>query len=312
MITDIAYLEMRVRYFDECRDVYTRELGMTEIQDTTSEPDEHGEWISTVSAEDGNRESVIQVGNSFLILHEDHNAFTQVLPDGKQLDTSLQEGAVSHYSFYTQSNDHAFSHIKNFLNTYRWGTTKEGPAVQPMNHSYLQRSLLEFNDPNNYMIQISEITDPRLEKQKRRNEKRKMALRNPGGIITGFDHFHMRCYDLKSVKEFYVDKLGLEIIDRHENEEVEGYVFVAGLCDLEVHTVKDKTDVSKSKYQEGVVASFGFWTDNLDELVNKIGFSGDIIERDIALGVPVKSIKLDSGDGFFVEILEQLEAGSKV
>ena len=61
-----------------------------------------------------------------------------------------------------------------------------------------------------------------------------------------------------------------------------------------------------------MVASFGFWTDNLDELVNKIGFSGDIIERDIALGVPVKSIKLDSGDGFFVEILEQQEAGSKV
>ena len=82
MITDIAYLEMRVRDFDECRDVYTRELGMTEIQDTTSEPDEHGEWISTVSAEDGNRESVIQVGNSFLILMKlimlSHNFYLMV------------------------------------------------------------------------------------------------------------------------------------------------------------------------------------------------------------------------------------------
>ena len=311
MITDIAYLEMRVRNFDECRDVYCRELGMTEIQNTKSVL-ENGEWVSTVSAEDGNREAVIQVGNSFLVLHEDHNAFTQVLPSGDQLPHPEHVGAVGHYSFYAQSNDHAFSHMKFFLNTYRWGTTKEGPAVQPMNHAYLQRSLLEFNDPNGYVIQISEITDPRLEKQKRRSEKRKMALRNPGGIITGFDHFSMGCYDIKRAKEFYVDKLGLEIIDKNEGPTSEGYVFVAGLCDLELNELKDKTNVSKSKYQAGIVASFGFWTDNLNELVNKIGFSGDILERDVALGIPVKSITLDSGDGFFVEILEQIETGTRV
>ncbi len=311
MITDIAYLEMKVRDFDECRDIYCRELGMTEVQNTKSVL-KNGEWIATVSAEDGNREAIIQVGNSFLILHEDHNAIIQVLPNGDQLPGTEWVGTVGHYSFYTQSNDHAFSHMKNFLNTYRWGTTKKGPDVQPMNHAYLQRSLLEFNDPNGYVIQISEITDPRFEKQKRRSEKRKMALRNPGGIITGFDHFSMACYDIKRAKEFYVDKLGLEIIDRSESEESEGYVFVAGLCDLEVNTVKDKTNVSKSKYQAGIVASFGLWCDNLDELVNRIGFSGDIVERDVALGIPVKSITLDSGDGFFVEILEQLEAASRV
>ena len=43
---------------------------------------EKGEWVSTASATQANREAIIQVGNSYLVLHEDANAITQVLPNG--------------------------------------------------------------------------------------------------------------------------------------------------------------------------------------------------------------------------------------
>jgi len=211
MITGIAFIEMRVLDFDECRDIYGRQLGLTEIQDITAVLNDKGEWVSSASPESGHRQSVLQVGDSFLILNEDPTVVTQVLPNG-DIDPEVR-GSVSHYSFYVNGNHHAFSHLKEFWNTYRYARTKEGPSVQPMNHAYLQRTLLEFADPNGYTIQVSEIVDPRLSKQERRREKANIANVSNGGLIKGFDHLNMRCPDIKVARDFYADKLGLGIID---------------------------------------------------------------------------------------------------
>ena len=162
MITGFAYVEMRVRDFEECRAVYGAHLGLTEVQDTTAVLNEKGEWVSTASPEGGNREAVLQIGDSFLVLHEDENAPTQVSPKGERLREAW--GSVGHYAFWVDGNFHAFSHLREFFELYRFAGTKEGPSVQPMNHAYMQRTLLEFADPNGYTIQLSRNRGPQAAK----------------------------------------------------------------------------------------------------------------------------------------------------
>ena len=115
MITDIAYLEMRVKDFDECLHVYTRELGMTEIQNTQSIQNEKGEWVSTASATQANREAIIQVGNSYLVLREDDNAITQVLPNGDIRSANEVQATVAHFHFMPRETITLFHIWKHFI-----------------------------------------------------------------------------------------------------------------------------------------------------------------------------------------------------
>ena len=302
MITGIAYVEMRVRDLDGSRAVFGREMGLTEVQDTTAVLTEKGEWVSSASAESGDRESILQVGDSFLVLHEDANAVTQMLPNG-DVDRK-SKGSVGHYAFFVESNQHAYFHMKDFFRGYRNSRTKDGPQVQPMNHAYMQRTLLEFADPNGYTIQLSEIVDPRLSKQDRRREKADIANVSTGGPLKGFDHLSMSCPDLNAAKGLYADKLGLRIIDHSDSETHESYVFVAGLCDLEMGFAKTESD--PERLGKGVVGSIGLWCDDIDALAKDIGHTAPPTERDLALGVPMRSITLDVGDGLPVEVAQRL------
>ena len=302
MITGIAYVEMRVRSFDECREVYGVRLGLTELQDTTAVLNEKGEWVSTASPEGRDREAILQIGDSFLVLHEDEAAPTQVSLTGERLREAL--GSVGHYAFFVDGNHHAFSHLKEFFAMYRFAGTKEGPSLQPMNHSYMQRTLLEFADPNGYTIQLSEIVDPQLKNQERRIEKQKIANLATGGLIKGFDHINMSCPDIAKGKELYGDKLGMHIIDHSDSETSEGYVFVAGLCDIELSA--QKGGANARRLGKGVVGSLGLWSDDVDALANKIGHPTPPTERDLALGVPIRSITLDVGDGLPIELAQRI------
>ena len=280
--------------------------GLTELQNTTAVLNEKGEWVSTTSSESGDREAVFQVGDSLLILHEDAQAVTRVLPNGDLDEGQEVPGAVNHLSYYTNSNEHAFFHWAELLRTQKYGRgrTYTGPSVQPMNHSYLQRTLLEFADPTGFTIQVSEVVDPRPAKQARRKEKVQLANACTGGLIKGFDHLCMQCSDSNRAREFYQGKLGLTIVDHSENEEHEGYVFAAGLCDLELGL--RKKGVNPELMGPGTVGSIGLWCDDLDSLISHIGHSAPPTDRELALGLTVRSITLDSGDGFPVEVAQQV------
>ena len=277
--------------------------GLTEIQDNTAVQNEKGEWVSSASAESGNRESVLQVGDSFLALREDESVVTQVLPNG-DVDYTQAPGSIRHYALYVDGNHHAFSHLQDFFSKYRYVRTKDGPQVQPMNHCYLQRSLLEFADPNGYTIQIAEVVDPRLSKRERRAEKAGIANVFTGGLIKGFDHLHMSCPDILAAKELYADKLGLRVIAHEDGESGESYVFAAGLCDLEMSLRKTGRDVYK--LGRGIVGSFGLWCDDVDAVARDIGHPDPPTERDLALGVPIRSITLDVGDGLPIEVAQRV------
>ena len=302
MITGIAYIEMRTRVWDECREVYGRHLGLTELQNTTAVKNEKGEWVDGAAAESGDREAVLQVGDSFLVLREDETAPMLVSPEGER--TGQAYGSVGHWSFFVEGNYHAFSHLEGFLASNRFRATKDGPMVQPMDHAYMQRSLLEFVDPNGYPIQISEIVDPRLRNQERRREKQRIANLSAGGLLKGFDHMAMECPDIARGKELYGDKLGLDAIDHSDSGTHEGYVFAAGMCDIELRGRKDGGNADG--LGRGVVGSFGLWTDDVDALAREIAHDTPPAERDLALGVPIRSITLDAGDGLPVEVAQRL------
>ena len=302
MIAGIAYIEMRTRFWDECREVYGKHLGLTELQNTTAMLNEKGEWTDSATSESGNREAILQVGDSFLVLHEDETAPLQVSPKGERMREAW--GSVGHWSFFVEGNFHAYSHLKDYFAFNRFPGTKEGPSVQPMNHAYMQRTLLEFADPNGYTIQISEIIDPRLHNQERRREKQRIANLSTGGLIKGFDHINMQCPEMARGKEMYGDQLGMGVIDHSDSETHEGYVFVAGMCDIELSTQKDGANADR--LGSGVVGSFGLWTDDVDALAKEIGHASPPAERDLALGVPIRSITLDAGDGLPVEVAQHL------
>ena len=299
MITGIAYIEMRTRLLDECREVYGTRLGLTELQNTTAVLNERGEWVDGAASGSGDREAILQVGDSFLVLREDEAAPMKP-PEGERMEEAW--GSVGHWSFYVEGNYHAWSHLKD---GFAWSPgARDGPSVQPMNHAYMQRSLLEFVDPNGYTIQISEIIDPRLHNQERRREKQRIANLSTGGLIKGFDHMAMQCPDMARGKELYGDKLGLPVIHHSESDTHEQNVFVAGMCDMELGAPKNGANTDR--LGRGFVGSFGLWTDDVDTLARETGHPGPPAERDLALGVPIRSITLDAGDGLPVEVAQRL------
>ena len=306
MITGLAYVEMRVRGFDESVGVYGQKLGLTELQNTTAVLSDRGEWLSTSSVEAGDREAVFQVGDSLLILHEDPQAITHWLSDRELLPGDQVPGTVTHLSYYADDNYHTYFHWRSFLHENRGGvgSTVDGPSVQPMNHSYLQRSLLEFTDPAGLTVQVSEIIDPRPSKRARRKGKIEIANGCQGGLVRGFDHLNMHCSDIAVAREFYAEKLGLGIIDESESDAHIGCVFTAGLTDLELGARKDQANLPD--LSAGVVGSLGLWCDDLGEVISRTGHTGAPAERDLALGLSVRSIRMDSGDGFMVEIAQRV------
>ena len=125
----------------------------------------------------------------------------------------------------------------------------------------------------------------------------------PGSLIWVIP-VNMSCPDSSKAKELYGDKLGLRIIDHSDSETHEEHVFVAGLCDLEISSQKGGPDADRMG--PGIVGSFGLWCDDIDALAKDIAHPVPATERDLALGVPMRSITVDVGDGFPVEVAQRL------
>ncbi len=102
----------------------------------------------------------------------------------------------------------------------------------------------------------------------------------------------------------YGDKLGLPVIHHSDSDTHEQNVFVAGMCDIELGARKVGADADR--LGRGVVGSFGLWTDDVDTLAREMGHASPPAERDLALGVPIRSITLDVGDGLPVEVAQRL------
>ena len=129
MLTGIGSVVMQVAEFAACRTLYGTDLGLVEI----------GCGVGA----DGHQVCIFAVGSSILEIHEK--------PGEANVGTSLPESAsVGHFALLVASIDEAYAMLRetNVLGT-------RTPVVQPLDHSYMQRSLLQFDDPNGFVVQIS-------------------------------------------------------------------------------------------------------------------------------------------------------------
>ena len=236
MLTGIGSVVMQVAEFAACRTLYGTDLGLVEI----------GCGVGA----DGHQVCMFAVGSSILEIHEK--------PSRTNAGNSHPESAsVGHFALLVASIDEAYAMLRerNVLGT-------RTPVVQPLDHSYMQRSLLQFDDPNGFVVQISEVVDPRDHVQERRAAKIAFgASDSPRELFQGFCHFHMPSMDIHASREFYGQKLGLEEISHRivPDSGAEESVFAVGCTDLEIWMNPDVRTL-----QPSTVSRLGFWTDDVD------------------------------------------------
>jgi len=67
-----------------------------------------------------------------------------------------------------------------------------------------------------------------------------------------------------------------------------------------------KSGADRDLSGRGIVGTLGLWCDDIDSLASAIGHPTPATERDLALGIPIRSITLDVGDGFPIEVAQRL------
>ncbi len=298
MLTGIAHLEMRVRDLAACRTLYGEQLGLKELA--------HG------VGPHGDRVSMFAIGDSVLELCEDPDAVTSLLPSGERKDPMEVPGSVGHFSFYTKDNHEAFKVLKNAMASNPLTALGDGPSLQPMDHAYMQRSLLQFNDPDGYIIQISDLIDPREHLQGRLDEKRARAEACGPGLLQGIDHVHIVCSDVSAARDFW-GQLGLEELS-HRTETVpavEGFeeaVFAAGMTDLEI-TQSEST--RGWPLGPGAVSALGFWTDDIVQAYSELTQRGVVVgdppsARTPLPGMSRRAFVFEGLDGLRLEIAQRI------
>ena len=297
MLTGIAHLEMRVRDLAACRTLYGKQLGLEELA--------HG------AGPHGDRVSMFAIGDSVLELHEDADAVTSLLPFGEKKDPMEVPGSVGHFAFYTEDNNEAFRALKDFLASNSHNVTWDGPSVQPIDHAYMQRSLLEFSDPGGYVIQIADLIDPREHLKDHLDEKRAVACGS--GLLRGIDHVSIICSNVSTERDLFGQKLGFaELSHRTETvPPVEGFeesVFAAGMTDLEI-AMSEST--RGRPLGSGAISSLGFWTDDVvrayRELVQRgMAVGGPPSDITPLPGMPRRAFTLEGLDGLRLEIAQKI------
>ena len=157
MLTGIGSVVMQVAEFAACRTLYGTKLGLVKI----------GCGVGA----DGRQVCMFAVGSSILEIHENPNAANA----GNSLPTAA---SVGHFALLVASADEAYAMLRE-----RNVPVSGAPAVQPLDHAYMQRSLLQFDDPSGFIVQISGVVDPG-----RRKGGRRSAFRSARNVFNRFFH----------------------------------------------------------------------------------------------------------------------------
>ena len=292
MLTAIGHVEMRVRDIDRCRATYGAGLGFREIA--------YG------SDADGHRICLFAVGPSVLELHEDPNAVSAWSPSGELLARQDVPGSVGHIAFYADDNEEAFMALRDAGIPL---TTKNGPSPQPIDHCYMQRTLVEFRDPNGLLIQIAEVVDPREHLKARRAAKRTLKVEaGERGIIQGIDHINISCSETSANRSLFVEKLGLEEIVYRTTEGRGETVVAVGLTDMEI---AENETAERGQFGPGTISGLGFWTDDVERCYRVLKEKGAAVggppsERTSLPGIRRLAFSFEGLDGLPLEIAQRV------
>jgi len=283
MLTEIGHVVLRTRDLAACRKLYGTELGLEEIAYGRSS--------------DGREVAMFRLGPSILELEEDPSAPIRTY------EPSNLRPKVGHFAFLVESTEKLSATFKER------GFAHKGPSVQPIEHSYLQRSLVEFPDPSGFMIQVAEVVDMRTKARRaiRRAVKQAMfSLAGSGVMFCGFDHMNMACTDTRAAREFYAQKLGLQELVHRVVDDAEERDFAIGCTDLEIWS-KPGWDVREA----GAVRSLGFWTDDVEQACRVLKDRGIELEGPPSERAPFPHIRriaftFRDPDGFLLQVAQRL------
>lgn len=179
-----------------------------------------------------------RIGPTDLIIREDSSA----VPYGQLADSVRTE--IDHFALYVQDVDYVFETLRSRRVSFR-----DKPHTTGSGHRNMQRSLVSFQDPFGFTLQLSQAVDPRPELVPRVEAKKAMAGQTAGtsafggsSVFCGIDHVSTYCTDFSTNRTMYRDVLGLDEFFYSKTRE-EGAVvgtgfeqgaFAAGGTDIEL------------------------------------------------------------------------------
>ena len=268
MLTQLTQVFMAVPNLETCLDFYGKSLGL---------PDSGGGTDVT-----GKAFRKYGIGPSELVLLEDPTAEPYARLAGRV------RTEVDHFAFYVDELDVVFDTLQ-----IRDISFRDRPHTTELGHRNMQRSLVSFEDPNGFTLQLSQTVDPRPHLVPRKEAKQAMAGRAPDtSLFGGFDHVSSYCADYTASRTLYRDALGLDEFfystTREEGVEVatgfEQGAFAIGGTDIEL-----ASDDEWPRLAPGPIRGLGFQVDQIEQARTSLRAHGVPFEdqpRDGALYFP--------------------------
>ena len=279
MLLELNHMAMVVSDLTACRALYGGPLGFEE------------------AGREGDA-SWYRVGPTLVELRQDRG-------NGPPVDEEARP-AISHIALYVDSIDRAYAELQAAQ-----AALVGPPGATAFGHRNMQRSLLAFQDPNGFSVQVSETIDPREHLEARKQAKGAMAAEaGESELFRGIDHIAMYCTDYAATRSFYADALGLDEFfhstTREEGEIVapgfEQGAFAVGGTDIEM-----ATDETWAAVRPGVVQQLGFPTADVERAYEAAIDSGLETQGRPAEWAPCPSIRqrafrLRDPDGLSIQI----------
>ena len=293
MSTRLTYITMAVPDLESCSDFYGGTLGLPV---SGGGVDGHGRTIS-----------VYRIGPTDLMLQEDPSAVPYA-----QLDGGVRT-EVDHFALYVEDVTAVFETLK-----CRGVAFQDEPHTTESGHRNMQRSLVSFEDPFGFTLQLSQAVDPRPERASRVEAKKAMAGKTGGngaiGAFGGIDHVSTYCTDYQANRRMYRDILGFgEFFYSTTREEgaavgtgFEQGAFAAGGTDIELASDDEGRHLAR-----GPVRGLGFQISDLDRTRDALRTHGVPFEehpRARALHTTGQScLAFNSPEGIKLEISAQVD-----
>ena len=287
MLTRLTHVTMAVPKLDPCIDFYGAALGLPE---SGRGADRRGQAFRKY-----------RIGPSELILVEDTSAVPYAQLAGKA------RTEVDHFALYVDDLDAVFESLQG-----RGVQFRDRPHTNELGHRNMQRSLVSFEDPFGFTLQLSQAVDPRSQLAPRLQAKKAMAGQTAGtSAFGGIDHISTYCTDFKSNRTMYSDILGLDEFfystTREEGATVgtgfEQGAFAVGGTDIEL-----ASDDEWQRVAQGPIRGLGFQTDRIERVYASLRSRGVTFEeqsQNEALYHPGRSgLALNSPDGMQLYIVE--------
>lgn len=294
MPTHLAHVIMAVPDLVPCIDFYGAALGLPE---TGGGVDGHGRAMRRYRIEPTN-----------LLLLEDPAA----VPYAKLKGCVRTE--VDHFALYVDDTDSVFETLRG-----RGIPFRDEPHATESGHRNMQRSLVSFEDPFGFTLQLSQAIDPRPGLAPRIHAKKAMAgetardgetAGDGAGVFGGIDHVSTYCTDFTANRTLYRDILGLDEFFYSKTREERAAVgtgfeqgaYAAGGSDIELASDNEWRHLSP-----GPVRGLGFQVDRIEPARASLRAHGVSFEEQSRIGTlcyPGRPmLEFNSPDGMKLQIV---------